>query len=69
MKHSQNECKKSEEESFFDVDEMDQIFSSWADLLGVSDDGNKDEAEWEEEADETDSTTHRVNAKEACNLM
>jgi hypothetical protein len=52
---------KNEDEFFLEIQDSDQIFSSWANLLG--------EANEEDVEEQANTSSHRPEVKEACNLQ
>ena len=62
---------KTEEESFFELDENDQIFSSWENFFAYAQQNQEEEEEANEEGNVSNSHGNRNNptVQEACNLM
>ena len=58
------------DESFFELDECDTLFSSWANLMGMSSDENEaEEAQEERRASAQQTNEYRPGPKETCSLM
>ena len=58
---------KSEDESFFEMGDEDQIFNSWGSLMGASSETDE-KAEQQNEAG-SESFSAQRDVKQSCNLM
>jgi calpain len=57
----------SEDEFFLEIEETDQIFNSWADLMGEG--ANVEDEESEDQSEQRPVSNNKKKPQEACNLM
>lgn len=68
-----NNKKKTEEESFFELEDTDSLFSSWGNFLKAAGEdvegGGDNEDQEHEQASTSRSASRQQPVKEACSLM